>query len=89
MPIKVKIIQKECFGCGIPSKFSNYYEGDDKTPWCDDCFVTEEKLAALQKQMPFCQKKKIKCRVVDSLTLKLAQLKLTDNIPVNLAQCPL
>ena len=68
MPVKIKIIQKECFGCGTPSKLSNYYEGDDKTPWCDECFVTDEKLKEIQKRMPFCQKKKkIKCRVVPFL----------------------
>ena len=70
MPISFKIVQKECYGCGVPSKVSNYYEGDSTTPWCDDCFVSEETLKTIQATMPFCQPKKVKCRVVKSLKKK-------------------
>lgn len=45
-----------------------YYEGDT-TPWCKECFVTEEALEAVKKNMPMWQnqKKRIKCRVVPYL----------------------
>ena len=66
--MKFKIIQKHCSGCGIATKTNNYYEGDPVTPWCDDCFVDEDKLKEIQARMPFCQKpKKVKCKVVASL----------------------
>ena len=54
MPIK--LIQKYCYGCGFATKINNYYEGDSHTPWCDDCFVSEETLARIQASMPFCRK---------------------------------
>ena len=65
MPIKVKLVQLTCSGCGVSTTTNNYYEGDNLSPWCDDCFVTDEKLKELQAKMPFCQPpKKVKCRVV-------------------------
>jgi hypothetical protein len=70
MPVKIKIVptlQKACFGCGCLGP-SMYYEGDT-TPWCKECFVTEEALEAVKKNMPMWQnqKKRIKCRVVPYL----------------------
>ena len=64
MPIRIKpAVKRICYGCCIETVAVNFYEGDTETPWCNDCFVTDEELAELQRQMPFCQKKKIKVRL--------------------------
>ena len=82
MPIKiVASLKRTCYGCGFLCE-PLYYEEDVFTPWCDECFMTEEKLDAIKATMPFCQppkkpskikivaalpKKKVKCRVVASI----------------------
>lgn len=69
MPIRIKQAPKRiCYGCVVETSAVNFYDGDTETPWCNDCFVTDEELAELQSKMPFCQKKKIKVRVVSALT---------------------
>lgn len=47
-----KPVMKYCFGCGKDLPQPKYYEGDTETPWCVDCFVTEEQLEKLRETMP-------------------------------------
>jgi len=73
MAIKIVIKTKPpktCYGCGISTHSENFYEGDPTTAWCDDCYVTDEKLKEIQARMPFCQKPPTKFRIVSSLTSK-------------------
>jgi hypothetical protein len=70
---------KHCYGCGCPTHSENYYEGDTETLWCDDCYVTDEKLKEIQSRMPFCQAKKVnpKFRIVAALKPKPKKVKCT------------
>jgi hypothetical protein len=86
MPIKIvaKLSKpvKYCYGCGCPTHSDNYYEGDNITLWCDECFVTDEKLKEIQSRMPFCQPpspKKVnpKFRIVAALKPKPKKVKCT------------
>lgn len=72
MPIKIKVVEcikKICFGCSVFGPYLTY-EGDS-TPWCKECFVTEEMLEDVKAKMPSWQKKtKVKCRVVPFIAFK-------------------
>jgi hypothetical protein len=72
---------KYCYGCGCATNSENYYEGDNTTLWCDECFVTDEKLKEIQSRMPFCQPspKKVnpKFRIVAALKPKPKKVKCT------------
>jgi len=68
---------KQCYGCGAHTNNENYYEGDTTMLWCDDCFVTDDKLKELHSQMPFCQPSKPKIRIVAALKPKPKKIKCT------------
>lgn len=80
MAIKIIIKTKPsriCYGCGISTHSENFYEGDPSTAWCDDCYVTEEKLKEIKSRMPFCQKPPTKFRTVSTLSSKPKKVKCT------------
>jgi hypothetical protein len=45
-------VLKSCLGCGKDVPQPKYYEDDSVTPWCVECFVTEEQLEEMKKTMP-------------------------------------
>ena len=53
LKIKPRIVKKRyiCYGCGAFTKEKRMYEGDEET-WCEECFMTPEKLAQYKKRMP-------------------------------------
>ena len=66
--MKIKIIQRVCFGCSFETKTPKFYEDDPETSWCDDCFLDEAKFKELKSKMPFF--KKVKYRIVPFLPFK-------------------
>lgn len=70
---------KYCYGCGAATQSENYYEGDTETIWCDECYMTDEKLKEVQSKMPFCCEKKVnpKFRIVAALKPKPKKVKCT------------
>ena len=68
---------KICCGCGAATHSENHYEGDTVMIWCDECFVTDEKLKEIQSRMPFCQKPKVNPKFRIVATLKKKKVKCT------------
>ena len=66
---------KHCYGCGCPTHSENYYEGDTETLWCDECYVTDEKLKEIQSKMPFCCEAKPSLKKVNPKFRIVAALK--------------
>ena len=67
-------VKMECYGCGFTTKIPLHYAGDPQTPWCSECFVTEEQLKEMMKAMPSFQMVKKKPRVMKVLIAKMAAL---------------
>ena len=63
---------KACCACGAATHSENFYDGDPISLYCDDCYVSDEKLKEIQSRMPFCQKPKVnpKFRIVPALKKK-------------------
>lgn len=65
---------KACCACGAATHSENFYDGDPVSLYCDDCYVSDEKLKEIQARMPFCQpkpKSKFKIRIVPAKTKKV------------------
>ena len=69
-------VTMECYGCSLTTKIPLHYEGDPATPWCSECFVTEEQLKEMTRAMPSFQMVKKKPRVMNVLIAKMASVTL-------------
>lgn len=72
--VKLSKPAKACCACGAATHNENFYDGDPVSLYCDDCYVSDEKLKEIQTRMPFCQPKpkpKFKIRIVPAKTKKV------------------